>query len=377
MLDYPLLILPVNYNKPIHPVALLAKSAFGFALVALGCGSIAWGQTAVTGWTVTSTDSGNTNPYGTPRFDNTTFAVSGFSTASASYTISGTANAAYIRRNTNSSGNGGSNQSGIDNNNFTSTWVADDGSGRALGTYQSSLNSLLLNNNISQGSDNLFVNSNNTSTLNAGNIERVDFAWTSGVTASSNDGITLFDRGVAGAHDTVKIAVFTGWDSVNNRPTTYGGNVVTLVSANYGANNLDWDPTTAGTQSNIDNYYILRFSNGDNLTSLADSETATAQGIGGAFISFANLGIANNTTIYGYSIFAGDVTNTVANLADWTNATYYPTVTTDTSGGIDLVGFNGRISRPVPEPGTYGALLMGFSLAAISAYRWRRRSGSR
>ncbi len=346
----------------------------GIACLLIACGATpGWGQTAVTNWTLQATDTTNSTPYGSSslRFQNTTHAVTGFTTGSTNYWLATTANAAYIRRNTDSSGNGTPNQANWDNNNYSSTWVADNGAGRALGTYQSSLSNLLLNNNVIQGSDNLFVNSNDSATVNAGNIERVDFAFTSGTTARSTDGITIFDRGVAGAHDSVKIAVFTGWDSTTNRPTAYGGNIVTLTSGNYGSN-LDYNPSVAGVQDPIADYYIMRFNNGDNLTSLSEYENATNQGIAGAFISFANLGIAAGTTIYGYSVFSADVTNTVANLVDWTNTTYYPTNTADGSGGIDLVGFNGRIARPVPEPATYGMLLMGATLVAFVGFRLKQ-----
>jgi hypothetical protein len=65
-----------------------------------------------------------------------------------------------------------------------------------------------------------------------------------------------------------------------------------------------------------------------------------------------------------------DVTSSIGNLADWRNATYYPTGTSDEAGGIDLMSFNGRIARPVPEPSTYGALLLG---GCVGVWVWRRR----
>jgi hypothetical protein len=235
-----------------------------------------------------------------------------------------------------------------------------------MGNYRTTLGDVLLGNNILMGGDNLFTSGNDASAPSQGNIERVDFYWSGGLTASSTDGLVVFERGVAGSHDAFKIAVFTAWDSVNNRPSTFGGSVLTVSATAYGSSNLDWDPLTGGVQSNIANYRILRFDKGDDLTALKSDASFNNQGIAGTFISFANLGIASDTTIYGYSIMGADVTTTTANLADWTNATYYPTTTPDASGGLDLVSFNGRVARPVPEPATYGAMFIG--LAFVSAF---------
>ena len=235
------------------------------------------------------------------------------------------------------------------------------------------METVLTSNNTLLGADNVFSNSAAPATTSAGNIERVDFYWSGGFTAVSSDGFAVFDRGAAGSHDSFRIAVFTGWDTINNKPTIYSGNVVTPGAASYGASNLDYDPLTAGTQANLANYNLFRYANGDNLTTLASSGAggANTQGIGGVFISFADLGIPQGTMVYGYSVMAADVNSaalpTMSNLVDWTNSTYYPTATADTNGGVDLMGFNGR--RLVPEPSTYGALLVG---AAVGLLGWRR-----
>ena len=87
-------------------------------------------------------------------------------------------------------------------------------------------------------------------------------------------------------------------------------------------------------------------------------------------------------TIYGYSVMGADVTTNLANLGgtNYTNATFYPTATSDTSsgnmGGIDLVGVNGIgfTKNPAPEPATYGAWLLGASVGLSSWRNWRRRN---
>ena len=89
-------------------------------------------------------------------------------------------------------------------------------------------------------------------------------------------------------------------------------------------------------------------------------------------ISFADLGISAGTTIYGYSLMAGDTAPvSAASLVNWNNATYYPTNTDPTGyGNMDFMGFGAQISRPVPEPATYGALFMGLTASVLA---WRRR----
>jgi hypothetical protein len=356
-------------DKQLPP--LCRRLAQGLALFCAAAGS-AFAQTAITSWSLTNSDAPNVTEDGL-TYRETTYAVNTFSTSTESYYVSTPAGASvFIRRNVDSNGNGRPNQSNRDNNNFTSTWqVQGSSSSEVMGNYRTTLGDLLLGNNILMGGDNLFANGNDTSIRSVGNIERVDFYWSSGVTATNTDGLVVFERGAAGAHDSFNIAVFTSWDSVNNRPTTFGGSVLTVSPSAYGSTNLDWDPITAGVQSNIADYRILRFQNGDDLTNLQDDANYNNQGIAGTFISFASLGIASGTTIYGYSIMGADVTTNISNLADWNNVTYYPVTTPDTSGGIDLVSFNGRVARPVPEPATYGAILMGLALVSVFALRTR------
>lgn len=328
------------------------------------------GQTAITDWTLSFTDGARTNDEGI-KFQNQTYAITSFATGTTVFNLGTSASDAYVRRNQDSSGNGTLNQSGVDNNNRSSVWNTQyNGASDVVGSNPTSLSSVLLNNNAIMGADNLFTNGSDAAVKNTGNVERVDFYF-GGTVVNAADGLTIFDRGLAGAHDNVKIAVFTGWSGGpfgSLQPTAYSGNVVTLTSANYGSN-LDANPLVAGVQDSL-TYSLFRYNNGNDLTDLDEAIEVNTQGVAGAFISFADLGIATGTTIYGYSIMAADVTTNVANLANWNNATYYPTGTSDANGGIDLMSFNGRIARPVPEPSTYGALLLG---GCVGVWMWRRR----
>ena len=345
------------------PRLRLALLLWGGALLGLNTASLA--QTAISSWTLTTSDLANATKYGSDPggavvFENGTRTISTFTAGGGTYRywepngFPG-GSSTYIRRSTDAS-----------DTNAANIWIFNTAGGDdsiVSGVYQGLLSYHLGTYNILNGGEELFVNGTGSATVSAGNIERIDFYW--GATTIGNlSGLTVFDRGVG---DNIQIAVFTGWDAVNDKPTAYGGNVVALTSANFSASGLDLDPNTAGTQTTAP-YDILRFHDGDetgdtNGTLLGTSYRTTDNTVVGAFISFADLGIDPGTIIYGYSIMSSDVTNTIGNLADWTSSTYYPTNTSIANGGLDLVGFNGYLAAPVPEPATYGAILIGLSLA--------------
>lgn len=348
----------VSLLRQIQPHPVLVRKLVFIAGVLLATVTTQ-AQIAVTQMTTSTTNQSNQTING-DSFSRETVAVTTFKDATGNiYDANSVAGNAYVRRNT-----------GAGNSNNSSVWYADGTTTDFAATYATSYDSLLLGNNLLRGSDNTFANGTGAS---LGNIERLDFLFNpSGITASIDTAFAVFDRGNATEHDTVSIAVITGWDSVNNVPTSYGGVLVTLSPSNYGTTN----PTT-----NFD-YHLFRYDNGNNLGSPYwddNSETGT-QGIGGATISMADLGIAAGTTIYGYSLIAGDVTaatigNNMANLVDWTNTTYYSSTTDGNSGegGIDLSAVNGVLyNKRVPEPSTYGAIFVGLSAAFFGWRRYRR-----
>jgi len=308
-----------------------------------------FGQTAITAWTLGSSNAADSTAYG-DTFRNETFNVTSF-TAGTTKFVDSSATATYIRR----SGAGGN----------SNLWMVQNGSTndlRGMNPSAGTLADVLSGNNVLQGGNDLFVNTGGSPTTVNTNVERVDFAWAGGFTTVGDQGFAVFDRG---SNDGFQIAVITGWDSVNNRPTAYGA-TKEVAATSYGANlAADW-VAGGGTETTF-TATALRFTTDTTLTTLTSSESV-AGGMGGVFISFADLGIADGTTVYGYSIMATDVTNTLANMVDWTNASYYPTNTPDSAvGSIDLAGFNGR--RFVPEPATYGAILLFFTVAAIAVRR--------
>jgi len=334
-----------------------------FAAAALA-GPAAFAQTAITALT-TSVVAGTTSSHDTPavNFDNTRISISTFTAGGNTYAATGLADQAFVRRNTTGPAP-----------NQSSVWYRDSTAnpGAQLGSYSTTYSSLMLQNNIASGSDNTFANGTPTYTAQDGNIERLDFVFNGGMVASASQVFAVFERGAAGAHDLFKIAVITGWDSINNVPTAYSTLVGPSASSAWGATN----PTSADLPSSF-GYHLFRYNTGDNLTtSTAHNETGS-QGIGGIMFTMAQLGIAPGTTIYGYSLFGNDVTDggNTANLLDHTNTLYFPTNTPNTTGtgGIDLATINGISFSAVPEPSTYALGGIAAMLVAVVVHHRRRR----
>jgi hypothetical protein len=282
-------------------------------------------------------------------FNNGVRQVTSFSTATSTYVVTSSADNVFIRRN------------GANANN-SSVWYTNSGVGTDLaGVHYNDYGQLLRNNNLFGGSDNTFANGID---LTSGNIERLDFTWNSPLTVSNSFAFAVFDRGVAGVHDSFAIAAVTAIDAFGN-PTAYGA--LLRVSPGWGGPN---------PIANFD-YRFFRYANGDNLTATTDSTTTNTQGVGGIVITAADLGLALGQNIYGYSLMAVDVTaSNSAQLLDWTNATFYPTTTDGNTGGggIDLAAINGIAFAAVPEPVPTSALVAFILAAVITWHRKRSRS---
>ncbi|MFT4176137.1 MAG: PEP-CTERM sorting domain-containing protein [Luteolibacter sp.] len=205
--------------------------------------------------------------------------------------------------------------------------------------------------NLFIGTDNLFVNSGHTGG-NQNNIERVDFYNPAAMTASADLGFAIFERG---GNDPFKIAIITSLDGAGN-PNGYSSVYSSEFSSSNRGNILD-----------TFDYLVIR----DGAAS-----DKSSQSIYGKLFTMEDFGIANGTQIYGYSIFAADVTGEGDQLVDWTDTTYFPetldnnaTTGAPNRGGLDLLAYGGFMQfQPVPEPSSL--LLLGASLGF--AFRRRR-----
>jgi hypothetical protein len=177
------------------------------------------------------------------------------------------------------------------------------------------------------GIDNVFQNA--TTTDNS-NIERVDVIFPGGISATDNTkvGFTVFDRGNAGGHDPFYIAAITSLDGSGN-PSGYDA-AVSVTAANYGSG-----------VGGVVNFITLRQNPGD--PGLLFMDALTSQNRDGVLVRFTDLGVANNTRIYGYSLFeTDDVFSPTSDMVAYTNAAYFPTTTDNgSSGGLDPLAIAG------------------------------------
>lgn len=311
------------------------------------------GAVSVSGITTVTTSIGATNINGT-TFDGLTRAVTGISDYSGNtYAPVSSGTNVYIRR------------SGEDNSNNSSVTFASAGNGAMLSSYSTTLNTTLLSNNIYKSADNLFANG---TAVNTGNIERVDFLFngTVGIKADSLSNLAVFERGLAGQHDSFNITLITGWNSDTNTPTSFT-KITTVATADFGAYNVNVD----GTPNYSYNYNLFRYDNGNVTTNWTDDMETGNQGIGAVLLNLFGLGATNNQTIYGYSISASDSTTNPNVYANWNNSTYFPQ---NSGNGFDPYGVNGEVWQkhtPAPEPSTYGAILIGSSLLIFGWKRWK------
>jgi len=204
------------------------------------------------------------------------------------------------------------------------------------------------NTNFNSGTDNIFTNQGDGNGNN-NNIERLDIVIPHGMTAPDNSkiGLAIFERGNTGQHDPVKVAAILGVDASGN-PTSYS-TIISITSATYGSS----DPVAAK------NYVIERRDMTG--TSHLLASTSLSQAIGGVFIRYSDFGIPNGTTIYGYSLIPNDFKgSSSADILNYTDSTLYPTNTSATDGGIDLVSFTGTL-----QSGSYSVLPV--SMTAFTA----------
>lgn len=201
---------------------------------------------------------------------------------------------------------------------------------------------LLSGNNILAGYDNVFTNTgaNVQNRPYNGNtsIERLDFILDSPIQASDSRGFVVLERGPVTAHDGFKIAAITGINRPN-KVIAYGPILNVEVNS--------WGKVPLVTPI-IQTYVVNNSADGGRDVPQNPALTVpTGQTLGGVVIptnAIANPG----QTIYGYSIFAPDVTCSSAELVNVNNPCF--PANTAGSGGIDLPAAN--LGAVLLQPGT-------------------------
>jgi hypothetical protein len=188
--------------------------------------------------------------------------------------------------------------------------------------YVPDLESIINSNIVNRGSDNLFSNSPTT----RANIERLDLVYGNGiyVIEATMQGFLINERG---GNDNFKVAAITGINA--SQTVTALGNLVAVSSSSWGQ---------VGPQ--INTRVMSRRMGAD--PNLRPKEDISSQTISGVYISCADLGIPNGTTIYGFVLFPNDVTSSM-NLISLTNV---PTNTNQSSeGGLDMMAGMGYFAE--------------------------------
>ncbi len=181
-------------------------------------------------------------------------------------------------------------------------------------SYISSLEDVINNYSCNRGSDNLFSNSPTTRS----NIERLDLIRTTGIYVydATMQGFLINERG---GNDNFKVAAIVSLNGAQDVQSF--GNLLSVSSSAWGR---------VGPQINT---LVMSRRIGTDIN-LRPKQEVTTQTVAGIYISLADLGIANGSTIYGYSLFPNDVTGAM----DLIGLTNVPTTTNQgTDGGLDML----------------------------------------
>jgi hypothetical protein len=197
----------------------------------------------------------------------------------------------------------------------------------------------------------------------------VDVIFPSGLSSSSaaDAGFGVFDRGTNNNHDGFRIAAIANLD-VNGDPSAFG-TIKTCVKGN-GSGNGSWGhPSTTNGNKTIAEYVLRKEENETQLKVSA----AVNQQIGGVFFSFADLGITAGQTIYGYSVFPLDglANPTSAQLLNINDVLVYPTNTTETNGGLDMMAVNAVFQTSSNPLATHNIQLTAKGMSSGSLLTWK------
>ncbi len=218
-----------------------------------------------------------------------------------------------------------------------------------IGDEQQAFNS----NNINVGTDNLFGNTGDGNGNN-NNVERVDVVFGNGLIATNALAFAIFERGTTTGHDPFGIAAITAVDG-SGRPTAYGPLVRFGSGSPYGQYG-----TTDLLPSSTDWLVTRNAVTNQNAPATLPSTVVSNQAMGGVTVAVVGttaantLGISAGTTIFGYSLFAGDITGTGGQLL--TDPTTFPrnSASSTGAGGIDLIAYTGvafnEITPVIPAP---------------------------
>lgn len=351
------------------------KASTAFLLVVLGA-SVGEAQLVVqniTAWTTTTPTNLTDQTVNGIRYENRSSTPATITTPLDLYIVANagvSADRAFVRRN-NATPSGNSNQNGQN----ISVLSNNSASNRVYGTYNATMEDLLLEGNILNSTWDTFANVNS----GAGpghDIERIDYVWSNGYTVIGDEVVVVFNFDPVNAQDDFRVAVFTSVDgTAEKKPTNYASSGVLVTGTNYPDKLPLPYPSGGPTSSNSSGWSTGTSDDlSGTITGPSDSQTV---GIGGVAIKLTDLGVTAGQTIYGYSLIPTDVNaSSAANLVDFTNATYYPTNTAnaDATGTADFAAFGGRFVRPIPEPSTYGLIGLG---GLISFAVWRGRKSRR
>lgn len=223
-------------------------------------------------------------------------------------------------------------------------------------------------NNMFIGMDNIFENGGNGQGNNT-SIQRLDVVYDSGINVESTMAFSIFERG---GNDSFKIAPITALDG-NDDPSAYG--TVYTVNDNewggglYEAQTLVTRSEGSDSEPHAPSALVLL----KNETDDEPAEPKPQQKIHGVNIALSDLGLDAGDTVYGYSLFAADVTATGNALLDWNDSNNFSTDTgvDDSNGGLDLMAYNG-VYVVIPEPGSL--VLMGILLGTALLLLKRRKT---
>ncbi len=188
---------------------------------------------------------------------------------------------------------------------------------------------------LNAGYDNLLTNNDDLNENGdfSDQVERIDVIYRTGLVTSS-PGTAMFPVVERGGNDAIQIAAITSLNS-NGEPASFGS-LVAINDAGYDPDGItDWGDLGVSVTG-----MIMRRQ--DSNTDPIPTFNISSQNTYGVAVSFSDLGIAANTTIYGYSLFAYDVDASTHTLTDITS---FPTNSQTTIGGLDLIaGISAAVS---------------------------------